>query len=124
MARKRSCEPSHEPAATPRCAAGASVPIGAPPPPDPPPAASFTKSCSGSTCTFTSTSTDPDGTIVSFAWTGGNGLSGTTASVSHTYTTSGTFAVNLTVVDETSQSASASKNVTCSLVKRRRLVCS
>ena len=99
------------------------TPTTPPPPPDPPPTASFTKSCSGTTCTFTSTSTDPDGTITSYTWTGGNGLAGTSSSVKHTYTTSGTYAVNLTVHDETGQSASATQNVTCSLNRRRRVVC-
>jgi subtilase family serine protease len=92
--------------------------------PDPPPTASFTKSCSGSTCTFTSTSTDPDGTITSNSWSGGDGLSGSASSISHSYSTTGTFTVTLTVVDETGQASAANKTVTCSLNRRRRLVCS
>jgi subtilase family serine protease len=92
--------------------------------PDPPPTASFTKSCAGSTCTFISTSTDPDGTITSYSWSGSDGLGGSSSSTSHSYTTTGTFTVTLTVVDETGQASAANKTVTCSLNKRRRLVCS
>jgi subtilase family serine protease len=93
-------------------------------PTDVPPVASFTTSCSGSTCTFTSTSTDPDGSIASYSWSGGNGLTGSAASIGHTYTAKGAFAVNLTVVDDGGQSASASTTVTCANGKRHQLVCS
>lgn len=44
-------------------------------------------------------SSDPDGTITSYAWTFGDGTTGTGATFSHTYTAAGTFTVSLTVTD-------------------------
>lgn len=82
-------------------------------PPPTPPTASFTKSCSGANCTFTSTSTDSVATITSYVWSGGNGLAGTTASVSHRYSGAGTFPVSLTVGASNGQSATATGSVTC-----------
>jgi len=61
---------------------------------------------------------------VSYTWAGGNALNGSSSSVAHTYTTTGTFAVTLTVLDETGQSSTANKTVTCSLNRHRHLVCS
>ena len=82
-------------------------------PPPTPPTASFTKSCNGAVCSFTSTSTDSVATITGYAWSGGNGLTGSTASVSHTYTATGTFSVNLTVTASNNTSATATGSVSC-----------
>jgi PKD repeat protein len=46
-----------------------------------------------------STSTDPDGSIVSYAWVFGDGSTGTGMQASHVFTAKGTFRVRLTVVD-------------------------
>ncbi|AQP46315.1 hypothetical protein BW730_00745 [Tessaracoccus aquimaris] len=66
----------------------------------------------GPTAAFTSTlndralsvdaaaSHDPDGTIASYAWDFGDGATGSGAQASHTYTSSGTFEVTLTVTDD------------------------
>jgi PKD repeat protein len=47
-----------------------------------------------------SSSLDPDGTIVSYAWSYGDGSVGTGPTVTHTYPTADTFAVALTVTDD------------------------
>ena len=44
-------------------------------------------------------STDPDGTITSYAWNWGDTTSGTGSTTSHTYTSSGTYDITLTVTD-------------------------
>ncbi|HLQ42370.1 MAG TPA: PKD domain-containing protein, partial [Thermoplasmata archaeon] len=51
-----------------------------------------------------STSTDPDGSIVSYAWVFGDGSTGTGVQASHVFAAKGTFRVRLTVVDSDSLS--------------------
>ncbi|MEE8104605.1 MAG: PKD domain-containing protein [Planctomycetota bacterium] len=46
-------------------------------------------------------SSDPDGTIVSYAWTFGDGNTASGASVNHTYADNGSYTVTLTVTDDT-----------------------
>jgi subtilase family serine protease len=87
-----------------------------------PPTASFTKGCSQASCTFTSTSKDTGGTITTYAWSGGNGISGTASTISHTFTTGGTFSVQLTVTDSRQLTATVTNQVTCSF--SGRLTCS
>src|SRR5881394_941180 len=86
-----------------------------PPPPNQPPVASFTFSCNGLGCDFTSTSSDPDGTVVSYSWTFGDGGTSPDRNPSHTYSTDGSYTVRLTVTDnEGAQSTPASQTVTVS----------
>jgi serine protease len=88
-------------------------------PVDTPPTAAFTYSCDGLTCEFNGGefndggSTDDNG-IISYAWTFGDGQSGSGAQVAHTYGSTGTRTVTLTVTDTANQSATASKSVTVS----------
>jgi PKD repeat protein len=63
------------------------------------PNASFTSSCNGLDCSFTDQSTDSDGTIVSWAWTFGDGGSSTGQNPAHSYGSSGTYSVGLVVTD-------------------------
>ena len=64
------------------------------------PTASFSFSCSNLTCTFTDGSTDPDGSVVAWAWQFGDGTTSEQQSPQHTYATAGTFDVVLAVTDD------------------------
>ena len=85
------------------------------------PHAAITYSCSGASCSFSGTSsTDAD----SWAWSGGDGLSASGPSASHRYTTSGSFAVTLTVTDaDSAETASTTSTVSCKFGKRNQLSC-
>ncbi len=65
------------------------------------PIAAFSSNCDTSgSCTFNgSGSSDPDGNIASYAWTFGDGGTGSIAQPAHSYTASGTYNVQLTVTD-------------------------
>jgi PKD repeat protein len=72
------------------------------PAPNTPPTAGFTHSCPGAVCTFTSTSTDvAPGTIVTYAWTFGDGFTTDVQNPKHSYaiTVPADFTVTLTVTD-------------------------
>ena len=75
-----------------------------PPPPNSPPVASFTRTPSSGEAPLNvsfdaSASYDPDGSIVSYVWSFGDGNSGTGVAVSHTYTAAGIRLASLTVTD-------------------------
>jgi PKD repeat protein len=78
-----------------------------------PPVASFTSACTWLTCTFNGAgSSDPDGHIASHAWNFGDGMTGSGASVSHTYLTGGTYSVTLTVTDNAGATSTYAQTVT------------
>jgi PKD repeat protein len=58
------------------------------------------------------TSSDPDGSIASYAWTFGDGGSGTGAAPSHTYQAAGSYTATLTVTDNHGATNSASLAIT------------
>lgn len=65
-----------------------------------PPTASFTASCTALACTFDgSASSDADGPITAFAWTFGDGGTGSGAVATRTFAASGTYNVTLAVTD-------------------------
>ena len=79
------------------------------------PTASFTSTCTGLACTFdASGSTDPDGSITSYAWTFGNGTTGTGATAARTYAAAGTYPVTLTVTDNLGATNATTRDVTVS----------
>jgi PKD repeat protein len=86
------------------------------PPPPPPvnvaPTASFTAAVTGLTVALDGRgSTDTDGTIASYAWNFGDGTTGTGATASKTYATSGTYPVTLTVLDDDGAAGNTAQNV-------------
>ncbi|WP_028047327.1 PKD domain-containing protein [Cellulomonas sp. URHE0023] len=77
------------------------------------PTARFTSSANGLALSADgSTSTDPDGTLASYAWTFGDGTTGTGANAQHTYAAAGTFNVTLTVTDNEGAKHSTTTAVT------------
>jgi PKD repeat protein len=84
---------------------------------DRPPVASFTESATsvltGTAVYFNaSASYDPDGTVVSYFWTFGDGSNVSGVAVSHGYAVTGVYNVTLTVKDNDGSTASASATVT------------
>jgi PKD repeat protein len=85
------------------------------PPANTPPTAGFTHACNAAACTFASTSTDaPPGTIVTYAWTFGDGTTSNVKNPSHSYTVAAItdFTVTLTVTDNEGATAVATKTIT------------
>ena len=84
------------------------------PPLNMPPTAVITAiDCAGLNCNFNATgSADSDGTIASYAWTFGDGGSGSGVSASHSYGLAGNYAVGLTVTDNDGATGAASTSIT------------
>jgi PKD repeat protein len=77
------------------------------------PVASFTSACSGLTCSFNASgSSDPDGTIASYAWSFGDGTTGSGVTAGHTYAAGGTYTVTLTVTDNRAATSTQAQGVT------------
>ncbi len=74
-----------------------------------PPVADFTYSVDGLTVTFTDQSYDPDGTIVSWLWDFGDGTTSTVQNPIHTYASSGSYSVSLTVTDNEGANSKVTK---------------
>jgi PKD repeat protein len=84
-------------------------------PVDTAPTAAFTTTVTGLSVAFDgTTSKDTEGPIATYAWTFGDGTSGTGASVAHAYTAPGTYQAVLTVTDGAGQSTSTAQAVTVS----------
>ena len=80
-----------------------------------PPVASFTYTCAGLTCDFdASGSYDPDGSIVSYEWNFGDGVTDSGVAPSHTFPADNTYNVSLTVTDDDDATDTDSQGVTVS----------
>jgi PKD repeat protein len=78
-----------------------------------PPTVSFAVACTATTCAFdASASADPDGTLIVYGWTFGDGSTGVRETVRHDYASPGVCAATLTLTDSGSARASSSSDVT------------
>lgn len=84
------------------------------PPPLTPPVACFTNSCNGFSCNFDATCTTGGNGSLSYAWNFGDGSSATGANVSHTFASTNTYNVQLTVTDPLNQTDTTSRPVSVS----------
>lgn len=76
------------------------------------PTAAMDVNCDGLECVFNgSDSTDSDGTITSYAWDFGDGVTATGVTATHAFTSDGTFTVSLTVTDNDGGTDSTSQDV-------------
>ena len=64
-------------------------------------------------------SSDPDGSIVSYAWTFGNGQTATGPTASVSYTTAGSYTIRLTVTDDAGVSRSVTRSIIVSTANQR-----
>ncbi len=79
-----------------------------------PPTAAFTSTCTALTCAFNGTGSTDDVGVTSYAWTFGDGSTGTGPTPSHTYAAAGTYTVGLTVSDAGLLTNSTTRTVTVS----------
>ena len=77
-----------------------------------PPTADFSFTTTDLTADFTDLSTDSDGSVISWYWDFGDSITSTTQNPNHTYASSGTYTVTLTVADNEGATDSVSKDVT------------
>jgi PKD repeat protein len=83
------------------------------PPANTAPTAAFTSAVSGLAVSVDgSGSSDADGSVASYAWDFGNGVTGTGVTASHTYAAAGTYQVKLTVTDDDGATGTVTKPVT------------
>ncbi|WP_207345149.1 PKD domain-containing protein [Arthrobacter sp. E3] len=81
------------------------------------PVAAFTNSTDALVADFDgSASKDPDGTIVSYAWTFGDGGTGSGPTVSHAYAKAGSYNVALTVTDDQGAKGTITHQVTVAAI--------
>ncbi|EDM68710.1 putative surface layer protein [Moritella sp. PE36] len=93
-----------------------SVTVSAAPPVNQAPTAAFTSACTNLNCDLTDISTDTDGSITAWNWDFGDGESSIQQYPAHTFTSSGTYTLSLTVTDNNGATSTVSNSVTVSTV--------
>jgi len=87
------------------------------------PVADFTYNCNDLTCNFdASSSNDPDGSIVSYAWTFGDGYVGSGITATHAYLNMEDYTVTLTVTDDGSPELTDTDTAVVSVTEEPTLV--
>ena len=77
------------------------------------PRADFTANCGEVTCQLdASSSFDPDGQIVAYTWTFGDGGTGSGVTTGHDYLEPGTYSITLTVTDDSGATSADTRSVT------------
>lgn len=76
------------------------------------PTADFVSSCTGLACSFTGLGSDGDGAVVGFQWSFGDGAEAATQNATHGYASAGSYAVELTVTDDSGTTGRLSRQVT------------
>ena len=83
------------------------------------PEAAFEVSCTYSDCAVDAgSSSDADGTVVNYSWNFGDGNQSSGKTGTHSYDSSGTYSITLTVVDDRGSSDSASQQVSVELANK------
>jgi subtilisin family serine protease len=77
-----------------------------------PPVADFSVSCDRLECSFTDASSDWDGSVVTWAWDFGDGVTSSERDPAHAFAGDGTYTVRLTVTDDAGASAARERDVT------------
>ena len=75
------------------------------------PAADFTSSCSLLDCAFADASQDPDGGVVAWSWSFGDGGTAGTKQPAHRFPAAGSYTVTLTVTDDRGATSTATRVV-------------
>lgn len=78
---------------------------------DAPPTACFTHSCTGRACSFNAACSTDDEGITGYAWSFGDGATGSGQTANHTYAADGGYTVALTVTDTANQTDGDSRVV-------------
>lgn len=80
-----------------------------------PPVAFFTDNCNALSCVFdASASSDPDGSIVAYTWTFGDGGTASGVNPSHVYSAAGSYPLTLTVTDDDGDTDTSNRTLTVS----------
>ena len=75
------------------------------------PTVTIAHSVNGLQVTWTATAVDPEGETMTYSWTGTDALTGSTASVTKTYTEAGAKSATVTVTDAKGETATATRTV-------------